>query len=269
MSSLIGDNYKAFMDYFLGEFQKDKRKEMFGTQKNTASILFKVNHYTSEKRVKKTLAFLSKQFCIYHKGMKYISVISDGDIKERMTQMWIDDFCSRSKVDDQIQIAFRKVLIEISKYKYGRDVEKDRVKSKNKGKCVIMIGCPGSGKTYKAKEYEEKGYFRISQDDQGKGYHKLLFETALEERRDVVVDRMNFSREQREIYAKEAKKNRYVVTYHRMMGVDEECLERCATREEHPTIKDTETAKKVIKFFHSAWEDITQDEAFDELIIDG
>ena len=136
-------------------------------------------------------------------------------------------------------------------------------------KCVIMIGCPGSGKTYKAKEYEKKGYFRISQDDQGKKLHKLLFEIALEDKRDIVIDRMGFSREQRERYAREAKKNGYTVIYHRMIGLDKDCLRRCNERESHPNIKDSKTAERVIKFFKDSWEDIDFDEPLDELIVDG
>ncbi len=139
-----------------------------------------------------------------------------------------------------------------------------------RSECIIMIGCPGSGKTYQSERYVKKGYVRISQDDQGKNGHMLEFNTAMSRGQDIVIDRMNFNKKQRKKYAIPAAKAGYKIIYHRMVVLEEKALERCINRKIHPTIKDPETAEKVIKFFNKKWEDIDfNNEPFDELIMDG
>lgn len=103
-------------------------------------------------------------------------------------------------------------------------------------KLSILIGPPGSGKSTHAKTMEASGYLRISQDDQGKYAHHELFQTHVTTGRDIVVDRMNFDKAQRDKYRLEAIKNGYTVNFVEFVVPRQVCFERCVEREGHPTI---------------------------------
>lgn len=62
---------------------------------------------------------------------------------------------------------------------------------------VLLVGPPGSGKSTYSLSQVENGLLRINQDDQGKEEHLVLFNQALEQNKDIIVDRMNFSKEQK------------------------------------------------------------------------
>jgi predicted kinase len=102
-------------------------------------------------------------------------------------------------------------------------------------KLVILIGPPGSGKSTLAKAYEAKGFVRISQDDQGKG-HKKLFEESLSQGKDIVVDRMNFDKQQRDRYRLPALAANYHIMFYEVVVPRELCYQRCMERNNHPTI---------------------------------
>ena len=134
-------------------------------------------------------------------------------------------------------------------------------------KIKILVGCPGSGKsTYATNMIENDGdhgaaTVRVSQDDQGKTGHMEIFERALNNRQDIIVDRMNFDKAQRNRYLDPAKKAGYetkIVVFHVPLQT---CLDRANARENHPTIKDSATASKAINFFFSAYERVSDDEA--------
>lgn len=126
---------------------------------------------------------------------------------------------------------------------------------------TVLVGPPGSGKSTLAKEYCSKGgIVYINQDSQGKD-HLNFFQVALFESRDIVVDRMGFSKEQRARYIKPAKESGYqvhIVVLHQPRKV---CFERMMKRENHETIKDASSANSALNLFFSKYEKPTPDEA--------
>lgn len=127
-------------------------------------------------------------------------------------------------------------------------------------KLIILVGPPGSGKSTLAKQYTDYEY--INQDLQGKEGHLNLFKKALENQKDIIVDRMNFSKEQRERYLNPAKSAGYETYIYVLHQSFEECFRRMQNRMDHPTIKDEKTAIKTLNFFFSKYERVTDDEAF-------
>ena len=126
---------------------------------------------------------------------------------------------------------------------------------------TVLVGPPGSGKSTLAKEYCSKGGVAyVNQDSQGKD-HLTFFQVALHEGKDVVVDRMGFSKEQRARYIKPAQEAGYyvhIVVLHQPRKV---CFERIMKRENHETIKDASSANSALNLFFSKYEKPTPDEA--------
>jgi adenylate kinase family enzyme len=132
---------------------------------------------------------------------------------------------------------------------------------------TILVGCPGSGKsTYANDMINNDGdhgaaTVRVSQDDQGKAGHMEVFARALANKQDIIVDRMNFDKAQRNRYLEPAKKagyNTVIVVFHVPMAT---CLERCNARTDHPTIKDSKSASQAVNFFFCNYERVSDDEA--------
>lgn len=127
-------------------------------------------------------------------------------------------------------------------------------------KLVILVGPPGSGKSTMAKNAVDVEVY-INQDSQGKDGHWKLFEQALREGKNIVVDRMNFDKAQRAKYLNPAKKLGYetrIIVKHESLRT---CMERIEKRESHETIKDAATGRKVLHFFFNKYERPTPDEA--------
>jgi hypothetical protein len=102
---------------------------------------------------------------------------------------------------------------------------------------------------------------RVNQDDQGKRGHTALFADLIFDKKDIVLDRMNFDKAQRSRYLQVAKVHGYeteIVVLHESY---ETCLNRMKDRAGHPTIQDEETAKKVLYFFFTHYERVEDSEA--------
>lgn len=127
-------------------------------------------------------------------------------------------------------------------------------------KLILLVGPPGSGKSTLASQYEKEGFIRISQDEQGIG-HLALFDECISDSDDIIVDRMNFNKEQRKRYLEVAKQRGYstkIIVLHESYDV---CFDRCKDRQKHPTIKDKKTASKALHGFFSKYERVSDNEA--------
>ena len=124
---------------------------------------------------------------------------------------------------------------------------------------IILVGPPGSGKSTIAKtEFVHCEY--INQDSQGKENHLKLFKQALIQEKNIVVDRMGFSKEQRSRYIAPAKELGYTVSIIVLHENYETCLRRCVERHEHETIKTETDAKNALNGFFTKYERPTNDE---------
>ncbi len=131
---------------------------------------------------------------------------------------------------------------------------------------IILVGLPGSGKSTICAKYPN--YVRVSQDDQGKEGHKLEFHKALDQGKDIIVDRVNFNKDQRNRYLKPAKAAGYKTTIIRLTPTAEECILRLTTRTNHPNLNgsDIELCKKVVNMFDGMMVEPDRTEA-DEIVV--
>lgn len=117
---------------------------------------------------------------------------------------------------------------------------------------VILVGCPGSGKSTRAKSVY-KDYTYINQDSQGPKQHFNKFKEAILSKENVIVDRMNFDQRQRSRYISLAKEHGYYVKIEVLQTPVEECKRRIALRENHETIKTEEDMNNAVTFFINSY----------------
>lgn len=127
-------------------------------------------------------------------------------------------------------------------------------------KLIVLVGPPGSGKSTLAKQYESEGYVRVNQDEQ-KAEHMDVFYEAISQGKNIVVDRMNFNKDQRSRYLVPAKEAGYETTIKVIHESREICDSRMGRRKDHPTIKDSFNAYCALNLFFSKYERPTEDEA--------
>lgn len=127
-------------------------------------------------------------------------------------------------------------------------------------KLMLLVGPPGSGKSTFAKKYADKGFVYVNQDLQGKE-HLDVFDLAIINAKDIIVDRMNFSRGQRARYLELAKSRGYETAITVIHESHVTCLERCSKRKDHLTIKDEVSAKSALNTFFTKYERVQDAEA--------
>lgn len=130
---------------------------------------------------------------------------------------------------------------------------------------IVLVGPPGSGKSTYCEKYKTS-HIRISQDEMGKKEHLVAFQIHLNRGDNLIIDRMGFSKEQRERYlkpAREAGYNTRIVVFHVPSSI---CRERAVARiPNHPTVLTEADADRAINFFFTKYERVEDNEA-DEVI---
>lgn len=128
---------------------------------------------------------------------------------------------------------------------------------------MVLVGPVGSGKSTLANELKTSSTIIISQDLMGKKRHLEIFKDAVNQGISrVIVDRMNFNREQRSRYIDFARARGYVITIIELFYDPDECVRRVGNRERHPTIKkgNFELAAEIINMYESMYERPEPDE---------
>lgn len=125
---------------------------------------------------------------------------------------------------------------------------------------IILVGPPGSGKSTFAEKLKSS-HLRISQDAAGKEGHMRYFLQGLADGQSMVIDRMNFNKEQRKRYLEPAKANGYQTKIIVLHENKETCMTRMLARTGHETIKDEENAKAALHTFFRFYERPQESEA--------
>lgn len=125
---------------------------------------------------------------------------------------------------------------------------------------ILLVGPQGSGKSTLAKT-EFNSYSYINQDLQGKEGHINQFLVDIDQKKDIIVDRINHTKSQRLRYLEKAKEQGYSTKIVVLHQPKDECLARCVARPDHPSIKDKKTASKALHSFFKEYERVTDDEA--------
>lgn len=130
---------------------------------------------------------------------------------------------------------------------------------------TVLVGPPASGKnTLALNMMNNLDTVIVDQDSQGKSGHLSIFKLALEEKKDIIVTRMNFNKEQRQRYIEPAKAAGYKTKIVVLHESKETCIARGLKRldrGDHPTIRTEQDLRRAIGFFFSNYERPIQDEA--------
>lgn len=112
----------------------------------------------------------------------------------------------------------------------------------------VVVGPQGSGKsTLYTEKYSH--CVRVSQDDQGKEGHRTIFNNAIKDGKNVYVDRINHTRDQRDRYLRQARAAGYKTHIILLHASYELCFDRIAKRKDHPTLKVENAHEALTMYF--------------------
>lgn len=117
---------------------------------------------------------------------------------------------------------------------------------------IVLVGCPGSGKSVHAKTLP--GTY-INQDSQGRDHFRLFMEAISRGDENIVLDRMNFDHVQRDRYTIPARAVGYSVIIRVFVVPRKVCYDRVVARiGNHETINSTASASSAINLFFAKYE---------------
>lgn len=128
---------------------------------------------------------------------------------------------------------------------------------------MLLVGPIGAGKTTFAKTLENENSMRISQDEMGRKAYLQYYNNAIKDGIPrVIIDRMNFSKDQRSRFIDSARKEGYTITIFDFEWDWDTCFKRVTEREDHPTVPagDPALAEKILTMFQGMYQKPTEDE---------
>ncbi|KAJ8902002.1 hypothetical protein NDN08_004203 [Rhodosorus marinus] len=128
---------------------------------------------------------------------------------------------------------------------------------------LVLVGIPGAGKTTFASRLVERGWVRVCQDVLGtRTKCERVATSSIMEGKNIVIDRCNFNRKQREPWVRIAEAGKCQIGTVVFALAWEACLERVLDRAYHETLTP-ERADSVIRGMASEMHLPRQEEGFD------
>lgn len=124
---------------------------------------------------------------------------------------------------------------------------------------ILLVAPPGAGKSSLATTFITHAY--VNQDSQGKEGHWVKFVDDVVMGRNIIVDRLNHLKDQRNKYLSLAKEYGYTTRIIVLHVSSDVCMSRCLARTGHQTITTPQDASRAIDMFFRKYERVQDNEA--------